>query len=56
MNDVDETAQPERDVLSTVSEELERAEGEGDEARLAVLESAHARLAAELDAPGPLEH
>lgn len=43
------------DVLAAVTDELERAEDQDDEARLAVLDRSHARLSSELDAPGPLE-
>jgi hypothetical protein len=39
------------DVLDAASEEIERAEGLDDDARLAALDSVHARLSDELDKP-----
>jgi hypothetical protein len=42
---------PERDVLESAVEELERAETAPDDERLTALEGIHARLSDELDAP-----
>ena len=39
------------DVLAESSRALEGAEGEDDDARLAVLDAVHARLSTELDKP-----
>jgi hypothetical protein len=52
MEDLDATPPAEsQDVLVAASEELERAESQDDEARLATLDSVHARLSGELDKP-----
>jgi hypothetical protein len=52
MEDHDDTQPTEPpDVLVAASEELERAEASDDEARLAALDSIHARLSGELDKP-----
>jgi hypothetical protein len=52
MEDFDVTPAPgSPDVLEAASDELERAESSDDEARLATLDSVHARLSSELDKP-----
>ncbi len=52
MEESDVTLPPEpTDVLEAASRELERAESEDDDARLAALDSVHARLSSELDKP-----
>ena len=52
MEELDPTVPAESpDVLVAASEELERAESQDDETRLAALDSVHARLSGELDKP-----
>lgn len=52
MEDSDVSPSPEAiDVLEAAAQELERAEAQDDDARLATLDSVHARLSAELDKP-----
>jgi hypothetical protein len=52
MDELEASAPPESpDVLAAASDELERAESQDDEERLAALDAVHARLSSELDKP-----
>jgi hypothetical protein len=51
MDDLDTTQAGSPDVLESAAEDLEAAESKDDEARLAALDSVHARLSGELDKP-----